>query len=207
MNDVNLDDPLMDSIWESAQRLHTPIILHPALLPKGAETDYGMERSIARPTDTTKAATRIIHNVFERYPELTFVLPHLGGTFAFLKGRIAMFYEHPAAPKPPDLQGYALTASQQQEIGLNRLFEERFRRFYVDTAGTGAWPQAVKMTAEVFGADRMVVGSDFPLEAKTGPEMAEVIACIYHIGLSNAEVRQVEATNAEQLLAAARVPQ
>jgi predicted TIM-barrel fold metal-dependent hydrolase len=203
-NDVNLDDPRMDPIWEAAQRLHMPIMLHPNLLPKGASTDYGMERSISRPTDTTLAATRIMMGVFDRYPELVFILPHCGGTLGWLKGRVAMFYDHPSVQRPSHLVGYGLTASQQQQYGLDQLYEERFRKFYVDTAGTAAWNQAVKMTAEVFGVDRMTFGSDYPLESKTPEEMKEILSAIYHIGLSDAEIRSVESENALKLIAMAK---
>jgi len=197
--DVNLDDSVMDPIWAEAERSATPVILHPNLLPRGAETDYGMERSIARPTDTTKAAVRIMQDVFDRYPNLIFILPHCGGTLAFLKGRIAMFFDHPSIERPPELRGYGLTASQQREFGFDKLYEDRFCRFYVDTAGTAAWPQAIKTTSEVFKPDRMLMGSDYPLEAKTPEEMAEVLDTVYQIGLSDSELELIESGNARRL--------
>ena len=81
------------------------------------------------------------------------MLPHCGGALAFLKGRIAMFFDHPSAPRPPALRGYALTMSQQRQYGLEPIFEARFRRFYADTAGAGGWPHAVRMARDVFGVE------------------------------------------------------
>lgn len=205
--EVYLDDPIVDPIWDIAQRLNLPIILHPNLLPRGAETDYWLDRSVARTTDTTKAAVRIMQNVFCRYPDLVFILPHNGGTLAFLKGRIGMFFDDDAVTRPTELKTYGLTLNQQRDMGLLKIYEERFRRFYADTAGTGAWPQAIKMAKEVFGADRLVLGSDYPLEAKTPDEMAEVLGCIYQIGLTNDEARAVEAGTIQGLLARAKLRQ
>lgn len=84
-------------------------------------------------------------------------------------------------------------------------YEERSRKFYVDTASTAAWNQAVKVTAEVFRVDRMTFGSDFPLEFKTPEELAEILSAIYRIGLSDEEVRMVESETARKLLALAKV--
>ncbi|MBV8084771.1 MAG: amidohydrolase family protein, partial [Chloroflexi bacterium] len=46
---VTLDKPQLDPIWRTIEELDLPVILHPALLPEGASTDYSLERSCYRP--------------------------------------------------------------------------------------------------------------------------------------------------------------
>ena len=198
-NGVHLDDPAMDPIWALAEAQSLLVMLHPNLLPAGAETAYAMDRVIERFTDTSRAVIRIMRSVTDRYPELRFMLSHCGGTMTFLKGRMAMFYEHADAPKPPELANYGITARQRAEIGLDRVFEERFRRLHVDTAGTGGWWPALKMAREVWGADRMLFGTDFPLEAKTGEDVLEFRDALVTAGFAGDELCAVEHANAAAL--------
>ena len=65
---LDLDDPSLDPLWARLDALALPVILHPAQLPRGASLDYGLERSCARPFDTTVAAVRLMGGVLERYP-------------------------------------------------------------------------------------------------------------------------------------------
>ena len=196
---VTLDVPSLGPLWQKITELDVPVILHPALLPQGAPTDYHLERSCARPFDTTIAAVRIMYGVFPSFPDLKFVLPHLGGTSVFLRGRIAMFFEPPEFVPPSGKRGLAKTVRDQHAQGLDKQFEALWGKFYFDTAGTGGWARAVQMTAEVVGASRMLFGSDYPLETYSGATLHELVEMIGYLDLHLEGKRAIAGETAERL--------
>lgn len=171
---LSLDDRRLEPLWLAAAELDVPVLLHPALLPTGASTDYGLERSCGRPFDTTTAAVRLMSGVLPRHPSLRFVLPHCGGTAVFLKGRISMFFSSPGGP-PPSMPR---TRREQRADGIDAVFEGLWSRLWFDTAGTGGWSPAVAFCASVVGADRLMFGSDFPLESHSGDTLRELLAAV-----------------------------
>ncbi len=197
---VTLDAPALGPLWRRIQELDVPVILHPALLPTGAPTDYGLERSCARPFDTTYAAVRIMNAVFPEFPNLKFVLPHLGGTSIFLRGRISMIsFEPPGWPIPAEKRQIAKTQREQRELGLDAEFEGRFAKFYFDTAGTGGWAPAVEMTAAVASPSRMVFGSDYPLETTSGATVGELVEMVGNLRLAPGDRRLIAGETAARL--------
>jgi len=113
----------------------------------GLLNDYGMEWSIGAPFEDTIVLIRLIYSgLLERFPKITWVVPHLGGTVPFLIGRLDNFWRI----------DQALREHVPQEPGKYL----RSSNLYVDTIT----PQrsALALAREVFGAERLVLGSDFP---------------------------------------------
>jgi len=196
---VTLDSKALGPMWRKICELDVPVILHPALLPQNASTDYGLERSCFRPFDTTLAAVRIMCGVFPEFPKLKFVLPHLGGTSVFLRGRIAMVFEPVGWQDPSKQKGLSRVASEQRAAGLDEIFSELWGKFYFDTAGTGAWRLAVQWTAEEVTPARMLFGSDYPLEAQSGETVRELVEMVAGLRLRRDELQAIAGRNAEQL--------
>lgn len=196
---VTLDMPALRPLWRKIAELDRPVILHPALLPQGATTDYHLERSCARPFDTTIAAARLAYGVLPEFPSLTFVLPHLGGTSVFLRGRLAMFFKPADWAGPAEQRDLALTRRDQQALGLDTPFDEAWSHFYYDTAGTGGWPAAVQMAAEVVTPGRMLFGSDYPLETYSGATVRELVEMIDGLNLDVESRRAIAGQNAARL--------
>lgn len=200
MPGVVLDQPSLEPVWRTISELGIPVILHPALLPQGATTDYALERSCARPFDTTIAAARLAYGVIPGFPKLTFILPHLGGTTVFLRGRISMFFDTPDVPQPSEKRSLAKTQREQHALGLDRIFADRWSSFYVDTAGTGGWAPAVEMAARVVGTGRMVFGSDYPLESYSSETVSELVQMVAGLPLDQADRDRILGGNAMELL-------
>ena len=171
--DIQLDNPIMFPLYESIQRNNLPIIIHPQSKPMGSETTYNLDRCVFRPLETTQAIVRVMNAVLPRYPDLRFVMPHLGGAASSLKGRMMAFFETDDAPIPPDMRGYLKTQNEQKKFGLTERFEKLFQRLYFDTAGTGAWLPSMAAAFNITGADRIMFGSDYPLECKTAANIIE----------------------------------
>ena len=75
------------------------------------------------------------------------------------------------------------TLNEQRRDGTDVVFDELWSMLYFDTAGTGAWAPAVEFTASVVGADHMVFGTDFPLEAHSPETMRELVEMLSHLDL------------------------
>lgn len=176
--DMDLDHPIMDKYYEKIEKWGLPILLHPALLPQGADTSYFMERSLAREFDILKAVVIIMYSVLKKYPKLKFILPHVGGGIPFLKGRIKMFFEPEGYEIPPQLQQKGKTHNMQKKLGFLDEFEKRFDNLYFDICGHGAWPPALESALQSIRPDRLLFGTDYPVESKDGEELNEYKALV-----------------------------
>ena len=185
--DVQLDNPIMNPIFEIIQKNNLPIIIHPQSKPTGSETTYNLDRCVFRPLETTQAIVRVMCSVLPRYPELRFIMPHLGGATSSLKGRMMAFFETADADIPADMRGYLKTQSEQKKFGLTERFEKLFQSLYFDTAGTGAWLPAMAAALNVTTADRIMFGSDYPLECKTAANIVESLDLIRQAPCSAAD--------------------
>jgi len=93
--------------------------------------------------DTAIVLHLIARRVPQRYPRITYVVPHLGGLIPMQLQRLdnQVPRVHPDLPEPP-----SVTA----------------RRFYYDTVGHGSHA-ALLCAWKAFGADHLVAGSDYPV--------------------------------------------
>lgn len=141
-----LDSPELWKFYDKAARLRIPIFIHPTL-PVMAEAlrEYQLIPVVGFLFDTTTAMLRIIFNgVLEKYPSLTFVLPHMGSTIPYLIGRID--YE---SGRLPGGRG-----------SIPRAPSEYFKSVYVDTVTLHI--PAMQCAYETIGIERIVFGSDYP---------------------------------------------
>ena len=176
--DVQLDNPAMNPLYEVIQKNHLPIVIHPQSKPTGSETLYNLDRCVFRPLETTQAIMRVMNSVLPGFPELRFVMPHLGGAASSLKGRMMAFFETEDANIPGDMRGYLKTQSEQKRLGLTARFERLFQSLYFDTAGTGAWHPGLAAAFNITTADRIMFGTDYPLECKTAANVTESLEMI-----------------------------
>ena len=72
-------------------------------------------------------------------------------------------------------------------VGLAGRFEGLFRSLYFDTAGTGAWRPALEAALNIFSADRIMFGTDYPLECKTVANIRESMNVVYEAARSPEE--------------------
>ena len=176
--DVQLDNPTMNPLYEVIQKNRLPIVIHPQSKPTGSDTLYNLDRCVFRPLETTQAIVRVMNSVLPRFPELRFVMPHLGGAASSLKGRMMAFFETEDANIPGDMRGYLKTQSEQKRFGLTERFERLFQSLYFDTPGTGAWHPGLAAAFNITTADRIMFGTDYPLECKTTANVTESLEMI-----------------------------
>ena len=197
--DVQLDNPVMNPLFEIIQRYSLPIVIHPQSKPTGSDTLYNLDRCVFRPLETTQAIVRVMNSVLPRFPGLRFVMPHLGGATSSLKGRMMAFFETEDADIPADMKGYLKTQSEQKRFGLAERFEKLFQSLYFDTAGTGAWHPALAAAFNVTTADRIMFGTDYPLECKTAANIVESLGMIREAPCSPEDKTAILGTTAAAL--------
>jgi aminocarboxymuconate-semialdehyde decarboxylase len=141
-----LDADFLLPIYERAQQLGVPIFIHPTT-PLGAQVmqEWRLAIILGFEFDIVLSATRLAYSgILDRFPELNFVISHLGAGIPFLAGRIDRGYFDPTCG-----------------IKTKKPTSEYLRDLYCDTVSF--YQPALAMAYEFYGASRMVLGSDFPL--------------------------------------------
>jgi aminocarboxymuconate-semialdehyde decarboxylase len=147
------DDPRTEPFWAYVAGHGIPVFLHPSVLPYGHEhmNSGKLEETVGRPADTTLAVARLIlSGLLDRYPSLKIVLAHMGAALLPVIGRLEFGHRLGYAGLP---DGQAAACKLAPSAYLRR-------NFYVDTMGF--WPPHLREAVEVFGADRVLLGSDYP---------------------------------------------
>jgi len=151
VNGTNLDEERFFPIYARCEELGLPIFLHP-VNPVGAERmrRYYLRNFLGNPYETGIAAASLVFGgVMDRFPGLEVVLPHAGGTFPALIGRM----DHG-------------TTVRKEVKHMKRPPSTYLRRFHYDTI-SHHHPMMMYL-ARLVGADRVVLGSDHPADMGCG---------------------------------------
>jgi predicted TIM-barrel fold metal-dependent hydrolase len=134
-------------------------------------TDFGLSGALGTSLeDTTVALHLIARKIPSQYPNITFIVPHLGGPIAMLLQRLDNQFSMASRelPEPP-----SVTA----------------RRFYYDTVGHGSHA-ALLCAWKAFGAEHVIPGSDFPV-LLAYETYARTFEWIREVGLPADDVEQI----------------
>jgi aminocarboxymuconate-semialdehyde decarboxylase len=138
----------MRPLLKAANEFGCHIMLHPGLKvgedPPARPTDNMQYRLSAVDLQSSAAQvtlTVILSDMLDAYPNITFQIVNLGGTLPFIFERLESIARHrnPDEPFPTD----------------------RLRRLWYDCASLG--PRALEAAVKVLGADRIMLGSDYPI--------------------------------------------
>lgn len=184
---VFLDDSRTEPFWAYVAEHNIPVFLHPPVLPYGHRymNKYRLEETIGRPADTALSVARLIlSGLFDRYPSLKVVLAHMGGALLAAMGRLEFGHRLGYDGLP---EGEAAVCELSPSAYLRR-------NFYVDTMGF--WPPHLRETVEVFGADRVLLGSDYPAVPISPREHIDIV---HSLGLGAVAEERILGRNAEEL--------
>jgi aminocarboxymuconate-semialdehyde decarboxylase len=181
INGTELSSRTLDPLYDALQTLDLPLMLHPHPPVVGLDRmqRFYLPNLLGNPFDTTVAAVHLVAGgVLDRFPRLRVVLPHAGGTFPFVAGRVQRGQQ-----VIPDLQHVA-----------EHPVSEYVRRFYYDTLTHS--PEALAFVVSVAGIDRVVMGSDYCFNM--GYEQPREI--VERLSVSAADRQQILSGNARALL-------
>ncbi|MGZ5094216.1 MAG: amidohydrolase family protein [Burkholderiales bacterium] len=166
------------------EELGYPLLFHPL---DGVENHYGgrerlagasfMYNTLGFPFETATLAAKFISSgLLDKFPKLEIVLPHSGGCFPYIAGRI----EHSIKKGVSDVK-------------LQRPFREYIRRFHYDTLAY--YPETLRFMIDLVGSDRVVIGTDN--YAKMDVEQAN--ALVEELKLPAADLERILRGNAAKL--------
>ena len=174
-------------LYEVAQEYNLPVIVHAPDCPVDEQSlrDYDLSRRIGREVEHTIAVGRVfLSPLLDRFPGLTFIHCHLGGTFWASTTRYGK--------GPGVIQSRTVTA--EESAREEALYERRIRNMYFNTT---FWePPAIKFAIESLGDDHVVFGSDYPI---TTSLMSDIGGAIDQMGLSDETLDKIAFKNAERI--------
>src|SRR5207237_8890873 len=131
-------------LYEVANDLGPVLFIHPTA-PVGVEAmlDYWLMPLVGFLADTTLAAAGLVFSgVAERFPDVRWLLGHLGGAIPYLAERLDRGYE----------------AFAECRTNIAQPPSTYLKRFYYDTVNFN--PRAIEFAIGFAGADHIVAGSD-----------------------------------------------
>jgi aminocarboxymuconate-semialdehyde decarboxylase len=165
-----IDDEAAFPFWEWVEDKQVPIFIHPPRVPIGHEQQmdqYKLDELVGRPFDTAMALARmILSGLFDRYPRLKIVVAHMGGGLLPIMGRLDFGWRLGCKGMP-----------ERAKIRCQQQPSEYLAKLSVDTMGF--WGPHVREAVEVFGADRVMFGTDYgpvPIDPKEHIDIVNELA-------------------------------
>jgi len=167
VNGRNLGEPEFVEVFRAAQELGACVFVHPwdMLCGPALGSSHGLPCPsplsprlakhwaawlVGMPAETCLALCSVLFSgLLERLPQLRIGFAHGGGSFAGTLGRI----EHGFHARPDLCQS-------DTRVSPRELARARPAKFYVDSLVHDA--TALRLLIETFGADRIMLGSDYP---------------------------------------------
>jgi 6-methylsalicylate decarboxylase len=170
-----------EPIFAELNRRNAVLYLHPA--GNGACSpligNYHLTWMVGAPVEDTISVMHLItHGIPARYPNVKIINSHLGGALPMLLQRVDDQYrwEAPDTPEPPSVAA---------------------RRMWYDTVGHGHVP-ALRCAIDSLGADRLLLGTDFPYES--GDTFIRAVDYIHDPQIDTSAARAILDQNASALL-------
>ena len=141
-----LTDASYRPFFEEANRRRLCIFLHP-MIPVASEVfnEYVLGPLVGFPFDTSLAVARMcFRGIFRDFPNIRWVIGHLGGSIPYLMERLD--------------NGYRDFAECREHI--DALPSTYLKQLHYDTVSFSG--PALRMVREMVGVDHMVMGSDYP---------------------------------------------
>ncbi|WP_329086167.1 amidohydrolase family protein [Streptosporangium sp. NBC_01469] len=141
-----LGDPAFDPVLEELDRRGSVVHVHPTLPAHYPAAEIDLRPSLIEYVfDSTRALVNLtLNGVHHRFPGITWIFSHCGGTAPYLAGRLAI-----AEPLP-----------ELARVGDGGV-HGAMRSFHYDIA-LATTPYALGSVERLVGAERLLIGSDFP---------------------------------------------
>ena len=181
VNGVPLADPRYFPLYQKAHDLGAVLHIHP-MYPLGVDAmkDYWLMPLVGFLMDTTLATAHLVFaGVPERYPNITWVLGHLGGAIPYLAERLDRGYE----------------AFAECRANITKPPTEYLKQFYFDTVNFD--PDALMLAVKFAGVDHILAGSDYPHMIGDLRRMRE---CIERLPVTAEQRDRILGGNAAELL-------
>jgi aminocarboxymuconate-semialdehyde decarboxylase len=178
---VNIGEKPLDPFWAKAESLGMPVILHPVLVgPAPRAAKFGLTQIAQYTFDTTVGVGSILFSgIFDRFPALSLVLSHGGGTLPYLLGRFDVMHERMDRVGQGDIAALAPSAYAAR-IGYDSIVHA---------------PKALRFLADTVGVGQVALGTDesFP------PADRDPLVSVKAAGFSKADIELITDINPRRL--------
>jgi predicted TIM-barrel fold metal-dependent hydrolase len=167
-------------LYAELDRRKAAVFLHPVQNALGSRhvSDWDLTVCCGASMEDSVAALHLIAaEIPSRFPNIRFIVPHLGGILPMLLQRL-----DGQMPR-------SVTAESPSAVA---------RRFYYDTVGWGS-KAGLRACVEAFGASQVVPGSDYPI-LLSWESYAQSFAHIHGAGLDPDQIECIVGRNVQSLL-------
>ena len=172
-----LDDPTLDPVYDAIAKARMPLFLHPAFdqLPSlSAFGDWRLAQAIPPMVESsTTAARMMLSGTLDRVPNLTLVIPHLGGFLPYLAQRLV------------DIAG---EGDAEHDIPY-------YLKNHCVFDSCNFHHPALDVAFEMVGPEQIMLASDYPFRGSVQRAVDDIAGS----SLSNADQAAVTRGNAERL--------
>lgn len=153
-----LGDRRFEELWAAFEQAGIVAFIHPEGVADPWYQDYAMWNSIGQSIEEVRVMTSLIYEgMLERHPGLKLVMAHGGGYMPHYMGRL----DRNAEDKPETMANISMPPSAY------------LRRFYYDSCVYD--PRTLEVLIERVGADRVVMGGDYPVASQNPVAFLEAI--------------------------------
>lgn len=153
----SLADPAYAPLWRALADDAGTLLLHPAASTDARLDEFYLGNLLGNPVETAVAVAQLVFgDVVARYPALRLVLVHGGGVVPAVAGRWT--------------RGVATDRPGVQPLGLPP--GEALRRIWIDCLTHD--PAVTRLAWQIFGTDRLLLGSDWPFPMGTDEPAATI---------------------------------
>ena len=181
VNGVSLSDRRFWRLYEVANEFEAVLHIHPTNpISVEAMNEYWLMPLVGFLFDTTLAAASLVFSgVAERFPQIRWVLGHLGGAIPYLAERLDRGYE----------------AFPECRVNIAQPPSAYLKRFYLDTVNFDH--KAIELAISFAGIDHILAGSDYPHQIGSIKKMFESIRALR---CSENDKEKILGLNAKHLL-------
>ena len=176
----SIADPAFSDFFAELDRRGAVLLLHPMGDNAGSRVIEASKLTwpIGAPLEDTVCLLQLMQaDIPKRFPNVKIIVPHLGGFAAFLAVRLDRLRNQFLDP--------SVTAPSEQA-----------KAFWYDSVNANPW--ALRCVSEVAGAERILLGSDYPFWHDDG--YVQSVEYVKEAGLSTEEAEGILDANAAQLL-------
>jgi len=177
-NGVYMGDPVYYPFWEAVEELGVAVWIHPEGVRDPWFQRYALWNSAGQSIEEAKVMASLIYEgVMTKFPGLKVVMAHGGGYFPHYMGRL----DRNTVNRPDTVRNAG-----------GKTPSSFLRSFYYDTCVYD--PRVLKVLLDRVGADRLVMGSDYPVGEK------DPVGWLRECGLAGESLAGIAGGNAARLL-------
>lgn len=170
---LTLDHADLDPFWQLCERLGMYVFVHTSLRPSMGSTmdKYDLIRCLGREYSLATATVRLINGgVLDRFEGLKVQMGHLSGSLSIAMDRVRAFQ---------DKERMQTMGDPVNGILPKHDFDHYLReRLWFDTAGVFGSMTAVRAAIDEFSAQRIVFGTDYPLEIVSVEDLRSFVEAV-----------------------------